>query len=341
MWLGFRCYRRGMKIWSLQVLRFCAALAVVVYHADTAIFQTTHRFGVLGADGAVFGRAGVDVFFVLSGVIIALTSKGLTVGEFAARRARRILPLYALFTLLYLAGGAVAGGGFGWREVVTSLTLWPALDRMVIPVLPVAWTLCFEALFYAGTALVIWRPRLIWLLAAAFVAALTLRAGPVLQFVGNPLIFEFLMGVALARLPPWRGAIALIPIGVAAAWFLGRAGYLASLNVPDFLDGTMAWSRVLYLGLPAAMVVWGAMQIKAREGLLTYLGDASYALYLVHLPVVLTVVWALCRFTALPPDAVAIAAAGASVLLGWRVHELFEKPMLRWLRRPAMAAVPA
>jgi exopolysaccharide production protein ExoZ len=97
----------------------------------------------------------------------------------------------------------------------------------------------------------------------------------------------------------------------------------------------MAWHRVLYLGIPATLVVWGAMQIEAKRSVFTYLGDASYALYLVHLPVVLTVVWALCRFTVLPPDAIALAAAAASILLAWRIHELFEKPMLGWFRKPA------
>jgi exopolysaccharide production protein ExoZ len=329
-----------MKIWSLQVLRFWAALAVVVYHADTEIYHQTHRFGLLGLNGSLFGRWGVDVFFVLSGVIIALTSKGLTAQQFIGKRARRILPLYALFTAAYLAGGLFTGG-FEWRKVVASLTLWPALDQMVWPVVPVAWTLCFEVLFYAATALVLWRPKLIWPLLAAFLAAMAFRAGTVMQFVGNPIILEFLLGVGLTRLPRWRGAVWLIPMGLAAAWFLGPLGYPANLEISDFLSGAMAWNRVLCLGVPAAMVVWGTMQIEGRKGVFSYLGDASYALYLVHLPFVLSIVWAACKFTSLPPDAIAILAVVASVLIGWRVHELFEKPILKWLGKPRPLARPA
>jgi exopolysaccharide production protein ExoZ len=323
-----------MKIWSLQALRFWAALGVVAYHAYSRIYQTDGQLGVLGRDAALFGRGGVDVFFVLSGVIIALTSKGLTAGEFIAKRARRILPLYLLFTALYLAAGLVAGGT-GWREVVTSLTLWPALDRMVIPVVPVAWTLCFEALFYASAAVVIWRPRLIWAVLGAYAAALAIRSGPILQFVGNPLGLEFLMGVGLSRLPRWRGAVWLIPAGLAAAWFLAPAGAPPEAQVADLLNGATGWRRALFLGVPAAAVVWGAMQIEMRKGLLTELGDASYALYLAHLPVVALVALGLARYTALPPDLIVVAAAAASVLLCWRIHLLFEKPMLAWLGRPA------
>lgn len=322
-----------MKIWSLQALRFWAALSVVAYHAYGRVYQTDGQLGVFGREAALFGRGGVDVFFVLSGVIIALTSKGLTAGEFVAKRARRILPLYFLFTALYLAAQLTAGGT-GWREVVTSLTLWPALDRVVIPVVPVAWTLCFEALFYASAAVVIWRPKLIWAVLGAYAAALAIRSGPVLQYLGNPLGLEFLMGVGLSRLPRWRGAVWLIPVGLAVAWFLAPSAAPPESDVAELLNGANAWPRVLFLGVPAAAVVWGAMQIETRKGLLTELGDASYALYLAHLPVVALIGLDLARYTVLPPDIIVAVAAAASVLLSWRIHLLFEKPMLAWLARP-------
>jgi exopolysaccharide production protein ExoZ len=323
-----------MKIWSLQALRFWAALAVVLYHAYGYTFQHTHQFGLLGEGAALFGRAGVDVFFVLSGVIITLTSQGLTAGAFVARRAQRILPLYLPLSILYLVAHDLMVGSVDWRQTFTSLTLWPALDRMVLPAVPVAWTLCFEVLFYAAAALVIWRPKLIWALLALFATALCLRSGPLLRFVGNPIILEFLMGVGLARLPRWRGAVWLIPVGLAATWVFNPLVYPAALNIPNFLDGDMAWGRVLALGLPAALIVWGTLQIEAREGVQTRLGDASYALYLIHLPIVGLISLALCRVRGLPPDIIVLAAAAASVLLAWRIHELFEKPMLVWARRP-------
>jgi exopolysaccharide production protein ExoZ len=329
-----------MKIWSLQALRFWAALGVVIFHSYGSIVHLSQRLGMLGEAGAVFGRVGVDVFFVLSGVIITLTSKGLTAGEFVGRRARRILPIYALLTALYLAVGVIRGG-VGWREAFTSLTLWPALDRIVEPSLQVAWTLCFEVLFYAATALVLWRRRLIWPVLAVFAAALAIRSGPVLSYVGNPIVLEFLMGVGLTRLPKWRGAIALIPVALVVIWVFGTTGYSPELSIPAILSGDMAWRRVLLLGLPAAMIVWGALQIEVRPGLFTYLGDASYSLYLTHLPVVVSVAWLLCRYTSTPPDAIVIVAAAASVLLAWRFHELFEKPMIAWLRRPRGRPVQA
>jgi exopolysaccharide production protein ExoZ len=325
-----------VKVWSLQVLRFWAALGVVFFHAYISIQQFSGHWGVFGANGSMFGRAGVDVFFVLSGVIITLTSRGLSVREFLGRRASRILPLYLLLTSLYLAAGLFKGT-VGWREVVTSLTLWPALDQLVEPAMPVAWTLCFEALFYAAAALVVWRRKLVWPVLAVLATALAIRSGPVLSFIGNPIILEFLLGVGIARLPRWRWALWLIPLSVAAIWVFGASGYPPGIPISGFLRGDLGWSRLLFLGLPAAGIVWGTMQIEVRRGVLTYLGDASYALYLVHLPVVISAAWLLCRYTAAPPDLIAIVAAAASIVMGWRVHEIAEKPMLRWLReRPVM-----
>ena len=193
-------------------------------------------------------------------------------------------------TALYLLSEFASGTG-SWRETITSITLWPALDWMTQPSIPVGWTLCFEMLFYAAATLVIWKPKLIWPVLAAFATAMAIRSGPVTNFIGNPIILEFLLGVGLARLPKWRGAVWLIPIGIAVIVALGPIGYPSYFEVPDFLDGHMAWSRLLVLGLPAAMIVWGTLQIDARQSVFTHLGDASYALYLIHLPVVVTVAW--------------------------------------------------
>jgi len=318
-----------MKLWSLQSVRFFAALAVVVYHTESMAFAATGQSSLLGTSQIRAGQIGVDIFFILSGLIIALTSKGLSPGAFAAKRATRILPLYLMITAITLVG-RLASGGVGWRELVASLTLWPALDRMTDPIVGVAWTLCFEALFYLAVTLVLWRPKMIWALAAIFVTALMLRTDPVTRFVGNPLILEFLAGVGLAFLPPVRAAVVLVPIGVILALTLGPIGYQTTCGG---LNGDHVWARVLYFGVPAAMIVWGARQLKAREGVLSYLGDTSYALYLVHPPVVIGLFWLFARMPGLPVEAMVAITVAVSILAGWRIHEVVEKPVLRWLRR--------
>ncbi len=328
-----------MKLWSIQVLRFVAALLVVSLHAVTYTHDLTNHYGLVGRAGSLIGNAGVDIFFVISGLIIARTSRGLSASEFIGKRARRVLPLYFLLTAPWMVV-ALALAHPGWRDLVASWLLWPATDRMTMPLIPVAWTLCFEALFYVAFAVIIWRRWAVWLIGLIYLTALTLRVGPALQFIGNPLILEFLAGVLLSFAPRWRLGALAIPIGVGILFAGGIFGWLPSGPVVDDLVGAHAWLRVATLGVPAVLIVWGVLQIEARRSVYTYLGDASYSLYLVHVPVVSGAVFLLARVARLPTDVVIAASIGSAVLVAWRVHELFEKPVLEWLRRNAVHRLP-
>ncbi|HKP77701.1 MAG TPA: acyltransferase [Phenylobacterium sp.] len=328
---------RSVKLWSLQVLRFWAALAVVHLHAVQRAMEATGEPGVLGFAGAVIGRAGVDVFFVLSGVIITLTARGLTPGEFAWKRVRRIAPLYLLLSapwiVLWMAAGPVDA-----RELTASVTLWPAFDRMAAPLLPVGWTLCFEALFYAAVTLILWRRWLVAPLLALWATAAIVGVVPVFQFLGNPIILEFLAGVALAFAPRWRPLVWALPAGVAAILVGAALQWPPTGSALAFLRGDEAWVRLATLGVPAALIVAGALQLRARPGVMAYLGDASYALYLVH-PLVLLAIPVALKLTGarVPPDVLIVTGMALSVVAAWRIHEAVEKPILAHLSRRAIA----
>ena len=97
-------------------------------------------------------------------------------------------------------------------------------------------------------------------------------------------------------------------------------------------------ARILVYGLPAAAIVYGVMQVDARPSLWTYLGGASYTLYLTHPLVIspLLVFWLTFR----PPFPELVIATGiaGSVLLAWRLHELFEKPLLRMMGKAVVTS---
>jgi exopolysaccharide production protein ExoZ len=316
------------KILSLQSLRFAAALAVVALHAVWVVFNATGQKGVLFAVADAVGRAGVDVFFVLSGVIIALVAPGMTAGEFMVRRLRRIYPIHLTLAAPWIAFAAIVGT-LNWRNLLSTVALWPVTDRLTKPLSPVAWTLCFEMLFYACAALVLWRRWMLWPILAAYAGALVLRQGPLLQFLGNPLCLEFLAGVGLARLPRSRWAAAALPAGVALL------ALFALLPLPPhdaqllWRNAAEGWIRLGAQGLPATLIVWGALQVAARPGVTTYLGDASYSLYLIH-PLILVLYSALLTKApaGIPADLLGLASIGLSVLAGWRVYEAIEKPLL-------------
>jgi exopolysaccharide production protein ExoZ len=108
----------------------------------------------------------------------------------------------------------------------------------------------------------------------------------------------------------------------------------------SYLGGYDNLQRVALFGIPAALIVYGTMQIKARPSVWTYFGDASFSLYLVHtfpLPPLL-VLWKIYPVNA---NIIVLTGIIASVLLAWRVHELVEKPILRALGRRQLRAVAA
>lgn len=328
-----------MKIQSLQALRFWAALAVVHLHSVMRAYSVTGSFGVMGTPGAVFGRAGVDVFFVIAGLVITLTARYWSAGAFLRARFDRIYPIYFLLVLPWLLLGAAAGE-LNLRSLIATLLLWPASDVMTAPLLFVGWSLCFEVLFYVCAALILWRPRALAFVLLAYAAAMTVRQGPVMQFLGNPLSLEFMAGAALAFAPRLRILAWLLPLGVTLLVGDAVLGLPQSGAVLSNLTGEGAWPRVILFGGPAVLIVWGALSMDAKPGVFSYLGDTSYALYLIHPLVLLTLAAALKGLPySLSTDLIIAIGMTLSVLAGWRVHEAVEKPMLAWMKRAKQPAI--
>src|SRR5262245_3847076 len=90
---------RGIMIWSLQTLRFVAALMVVYVHAAETAVDVTGSWGSLPFASIGIGLAGVDIFFVTSGFVIARVAQGRTPKDFLWARFVRVMPLYFVFAL--------------------------------------------------------------------------------------------------------------------------------------------------------------------------------------------------------------------------------------------------
>jgi exopolysaccharide production protein ExoZ len=336
------------SIGNIQILRALAALLVVAAHCiDTTIALA----GPGSTPGGIlddFGAAGVDLFFVISGFVIAHTAfVGVRreAGQFARQRLHRVVPLYFIMSAL-----AASGSPIYVDELVATLLFWPALHPYMLatPMMFVGWTLCFEMLFYAAATLALLRPgrTMVGVLLAGYVlcwALGTVTGLSAFRFLGNPLIVEFLFGVLIAniagRVPASWGRIALL---AGLAWFaatlaLGQVG--AGFDSPDVLLRPLIW------GVPSALLVLGAVVMAdwrpavIMAPLLT-LGTASYALYLAHI-LALRLLERGWEALHLPAPALLVfgLAMAVSILAGLLVHYLVERPLLagtsRWRSRAA------
>jgi exopolysaccharide production protein ExoZ len=325
---------------SIQYLRGAAALAVVLFHA----LQWE-------SGGFEVGRAGVDVFFVISGVIMwwVTAERPIGPGTFLWRRVTRVAPLYWLATL-GVAAGALISPTFlpevllGWRHLALSLAFIPHFDPRgrPFPLLPPGWTLTYEAIFYlvfAAALLVPKRRRLLGVASALFaiVAAGFLLSDPAYLLGANPMLLEFAVGVWLGklyeteRLPGRTWGFTLAALGVGAFAILEATGFINEL-----------WRPLLW-GVPAALIVAGALSLEARGAVirspaLKTLGDASYAIYLVHLPATALVAHTLGydRPWLFIPVAMAASIAAGLICRAW-----VEKSLLALLRGRRIGPVAA
>ena len=325
---------------TLQAGRAIAAIAVVGLHAERTYSDFVGDLPSALSTFLRFGYLGVDFFFVLSGFIIYLTNApgadrpGWS-RAYATSRLTRIyipyLPVGIAMACFYtfLPGISLREQGWSW---FSSLTLFPWAPR---PALGVAWTLQYEILFYflAWLMLRTGRVREIVLLWAALVAgALLLGAahGPLL----GRLNLEFLFGMAAA----WCFMQDRLP----GAKILLLAGF--SFILLFFLLGGERGLSILF-GLGLAFLV--AVAVKAEAGgqftavasPLLLLGNASYAIYLVHGPI-LSLAGRVAAHAGLHWAAIMPLLFAAPILAGLAYHLWFELPALSAARR-ALAGKPA
>lgn len=288
---------------TIQALRAIAALMVVYYHC---LIRWAELNGVPENHIHPNGSAGVDVFFVISGFVMVVSSQRLVGRDdgwrvFLWRRLIRIAPMYWLMTSVRLAWAlhsahGEASDGPGIVNIVCSYLFLPSFDLhgQLRPVLAVGWTLEFEMLFYLVFALALaWRMPPLRLLVPVFgvlavIAFVRTDEWPALSFFANVLPLEFVYGVILGTLT-LRGehlgrnpALVLVPVSIAALLLLPAGPTLgAAQGVGRVTLRVLAW------GIPALLLVSSAVALELQTGLqpprwLRTLGDASYSIYLSH-----------------------------------------------------------
>lgn len=334
----------GGKLIPVQALRGLAAASVLFGHVQV---EVGHKGGTFVPVEAPWG-IGVDVFFVISGLIMVISSQrmfGSANGarEFMLRRLIRIVPIYWFYTALAIVAVLVVPSGLEtmrWDPVhaLGSFFFFPMYrwDGEIRPLLGLGWTLNYEMFFYLLFALSIWLPRaaalatlLVALLGLVLLGAMV-QSGPApIVFWTRSIILEFGLGVALGWL--W-----LRTAKWSSIWLLMSC--LAAACAVHLAFGDQGWPRVLSRGVPAALVVagfvWGFPDtVAARlKPIADWLGESSYSLYLSH-PFSIGLIVMLWPFDMGRFDwLLIVVCVTGGVIAGVLSHRLIERPVHQWMQ---------
>lgn len=326
---------------DIDGLRAVAVAAVVLYHADVVAFSG--------------GFVGVDVFFVISGFLIAsiihteATEGRFSILSFYARRARRILPALFVVVAATLAVGSyillpgdfldLVKSALSSMLFVSNVYLWDqasyfASAAEMKPLLH-TWSLAVEEQYYLffPILLVAWMARgyrPVTVLAPVCLASFALSVWAVQRFpeatffLAPTRVWELLVGslLAVGAVPSLRSRIGREVVGL-----LGLALLLACVFLYD--------EQTVFPGLGALWPCLGTgMVIHARGSManrcleyrpIVFIGLVSYSLYLWHWPLI---VFARYEgwFTGTPAQAALIVVASFALsVASWRFVELPSK----------------
>ncbi|MGC4100312.1 acyltransferase family protein [Ferruginibacter sp.] len=337
----------------IQMLRGIASLLVVLLHIT--INYSENLPGAFLFNIFKFGGSGVDIFFVLSGFIITYSSAGNIAKSgafltFIKRRIIRIFPIYwitiSIFLLIQIIFFSFYKTHFDltFTNICSTYLLFP--NHIMIN--GVSWSLTNELFFYLlfSVAVLIPYKKITLYLMVAY--SLVLIVSGVLNlfdlasmnsFVALllfPMNMEFFLGVLVALIVhrfPSKWIYPFLITGL-LLFLAGAAnmGYFSGMTK----NGT---ERVLFFGVPSFLVIlslvkWELTKKVNIAKIFVDLGNASYSIYLIHLPVVAAFYKVVVRLnfsSTFILQTLSLALLIIVSILGIVVYKKVEKPLIKKL----------
>nr|WP_234276170.1 acyltransferase [Klebsiella aerogenes] len=339
------------KFESIQFLRFIAAFLVLITHSTFYVHERYDQSVRVIKEGSI----GVDIFFVISGFVILLSSikrdGGFEDGlSFTIKRLIRIVPMYWIATTvkviaLVAVPAAVLHATLDPERIIMSYFFLPSVtpDGRWEPILGVGWTLVFEMFFYLLFALALFaRKNPVYLssfVILSFSAISTMRTPewPVQTMYLDKILLYFVIGmlcyilIAKTNRKTMR-VITYSLLSVSAIFLVRKITYHEPL-ITRLSFETFVFVTTFFLSIIQCESLFRGWLAKVT-GLF---GDASYSTYLFH-PLIAPVVPAI--FSKLSNNGlhinpmfvivVTIAVAFATTIL---IHILIEKRITGILKK--------
>lgn len=342
---------KPVRLVTLDALRLIAALAVAAFHLTASwridgVNEPEYFLPHL-THVTVYGFLGVELFFLISGFVIGMSSWNRSLGDFFTSRVSRLYPAYwicilitaTVVTLAPIAGGVPVSGKPELREIAVNLTMLQE-PLGVRSVDTVYWTLFVELRFYllfallAAFGLTYRRVVLfcaVWMTVAAIGPMLGSQA---LQVLAIPQYAPyFIAGLALFLIHRFGRSPLLLGI-VGFAWLISVQRTTDRMSTIDPGFPVPAWPGVLIVTLSFAAMLAIALgwtdRIQWRW--LTVAGALTYPFYLLHQRLGYTFIRHTYLATGMPAWILVSSAIVLLLGLSWLVHRLVEKPLAGLIR---------
>ncbi|ATX02857.1 MULTISPECIES: acyltransferase family protein [Citrobacter] len=303
------------RIESLQALRGLAAILVMLFHYRFYLRSQVENGTTIWDALFGWGIIGVDIFFIISGFIMVYTTQNYTQSLFSTKRflinrAIRIFPMYYVGLLItFLLSGAMST--FHYPEKVQNLLSALTFTVYKTDITPhyiddggmynIRWTLNYEVYFYiAFSVCLLVKHRLLALIgfSALMICLIPAIAGfqpttsiqgypfhsPTLGLLTNPVFLEFIIGAIVGYLYLKLKNITSSTKIQAIASFISLSLFMyviygiynESLRAFNTESAIILGVFILFITLADPLLK------KYIPHILTYLGDISFSLYLLH-----------------------------------------------------------
>jgi peptidoglycan/LPS O-acetylase OafA/YrhL len=334
---------------DIQILRGIAVTLVVFFH--------------LGISGFSFGFLGVDIFFVVSGYLMALLYDPTDTWDFFSKRARRLLPAYfaTVIAALIVAFVVVIPSDYAQVSIqanfaaffASNIGFWMEasyFDKQTFKPLLHLWSLGVEIQFYLMVPLlsrVFGKSRVTYtllLVGSALACFAVVGVSPKTAFFWLPFrLWEFLIGFGVAMYADRHKARDRVYVGLSA---LIALIFISQLSVDGtalgFLHGQPGVVALLICASTAIVLAFGIpqwMEDAFISRLLVKIGDYSYSIYLAHFIIITLFLYRPFSGTVLKAESgrqtleLLLLICGGAILLYHAVERAFHRntsPRLIW-----------
>jgi peptidoglycan/LPS O-acetylase OafA/YrhL len=341
------------RLLSLDALRGVAAIVVLIHHAERELHFSA---------GFAYGYLAVDIFFLMSGFVIASAYEprmDARMGLWALLKMR-LIRFYPMILLGALLGIGVALRHWNGEAPLllagaSALLMLPLVwtGSLLFPVNIPEWSIFFELvvnLFHRLTVSWLGTRALVAIIALAFVllgvAGWRLRGlangfSPETFWGGFPRVFfSYFMGVLIYRTSlRWRSFVPSLPLPLLLLGFL--AVVVGEALLGGRVPASAYWLGAVMLAVPTGLMLLAQAHVPvAMTRIAEALGDLSYPLYAIHMPLLLLIAPSILPLSPGIRAGAAIPVAVVIVSVAWLLDRRYDRVVRRLMQGRRRSPVP-